>query len=464
MGNKGIRSASRERDRLSKALLVGSVGSLGALLLMIGAVARWENQRIEAEVRDRIREDALYRVETVRHCLTSEAASEHAGSLEQAIRSSHWLEVLLKRQVQFDPVYEYIDIVSPSGKILVHCDDQGIRGPAAGPGTQPTAASEPASRPSTGGTPVAVAHHSVPFVVRGVELGTLRMGVSESRINQRIAQLCRPVRHAFLLLELICVGGLVAGALTIWKLSARERRRERAAAREQYLAELGIVASKLVHEIRNPLNAMRMQVAVIRRQLEKGDSSSIALGGDQLGRLEQEVTRLDRLASEFLAFGRPPADEPESIKLSALIRDVAEFLRPEFEHSGARVRVEVEPGGEGLYVRMDRSKLRRVLLNLAENAREAMSGGQMTIQLARRSRRQAIIRVRDTGSGIPDHELPLVFDTFFTTKQEGSGLGLAIVKRIIEDAGGSVGVESRESEGTCFAVTLPLTRVAADGG
>jgi signal transduction histidine kinase len=115
-----------------------------------------------------------------------------------------------------------------------------------------------------------------------------------------------------------------------------------------------------------------------------------------------------------------------------------------------------------LTVRMDRGKLRQVLLNLAQNARQAMpEGGVLTITCDQPSALEGRIRVSDVGCGIAPDRLPHIFDAFYSTREGGTGLGLAIVKRTVERAGGRVEVQSQLGRGTCFEISLPLAARAA---
>jgi len=249
---------------------------------------------------------------------------------------------------------------------------------------------------------------------------------------------------------------LLIGGIVMRQLRNQERMLDRALARQEQQAAMSALARRMVHEIRNPLNAMRMQIAVIQDMLADPATMTESVRTEQLGRLDQEVSRVEKLAKSFLAFGRPPKDELESFRPADLIRDVAEFIRPAFERIGARVDVEVDHRGERSKIRMDQSKLREVLLNLAENAREAMDGGRLLIRLAGRSQQEISIQVEDTGRGIAADDLPRAFQGLCSTKTDGSGLGLLIVKRIVEDAGGTIRVESQVNRGTCFELVLPL--------
>ncbi|HVP12652.1 MAG TPA: PAS domain S-box protein [Phycisphaerae bacterium] len=222
------------------------------------------------------------------------------------------------------------------------------------------------------------------------------------------------------------------------------------------MAEVGKLASGFVHEIRNPLNAMRMQIAVVRSKLGNPSEAAVRMAVTQLERLEKEVLRVQGLATVFLAYGRPAPDKPEIIALPTFIANIVEFLKPEFAESGMGIELESSASAHRMFVRMDPGKLRQVLLNLVENARYAMAkGGQLTIKCDRLSDHDARIRVCDTGCGIPADKLPYIFDAYYSKREGGTGLGLAIAKQTIEAAGGHVSVESEVGRGTCFEIILP---------
>jgi signal transduction histidine kinase len=201
---------------------------------------------------------------------------------------------------------------------------------------------------------------------------------------------------------------------------------------------------------------MQIQMAVMHDGLQEADVGGIELAVSQLKCLENEVMRVQELANDFLAYGRPSPDQPEPIDLLEAVRGVAEFVRPEVEQIGGSVTVRAPDGG-GPVVNTDPAKLRQVLFNLAVNATQAMQdGGQLTFEAGRASDGEAFIRVQDTGCGIPPDKLPRVFEAFYSTKDEGTGLGLAIVKQTVEASGGRIHVESECGVGTSFTVALPL--------
>jgi len=223
-------------------------------------------------------------------------------------------------------------------------------------------------------------------------------------------------------------------------------------------AELGELASRMAHEIRNPLNAIRMQVAVIRNKLLNPSPDNLDVAWGQLERLEQETLRVENLVKCFLEWCRPPANEPEDIHLPRMLKEVADLVRSKFEESGHRLTVQRRRNNR-LWVHMDRSRLQRVLSNVLSNALHAMaSPGQVVIRPVQRGQASVAIQIEDTGSGIRPENLSRVFHPFYSTDNGGHGLGLPIAKRMVEAAGGSIGVDSRPGKGSCFEIILPLSR------
>lgn len=433
-------------------LLTAWAASTGLLLILVVLIAEWSLRQIEVRARFRAREDAVHRIEVIRNRIRDEAATHPAATLETIVRSAWWLNVVLNRQASTGENIEWIAVVSPEGAILAVSEDHGR--------TTASAVTRPADEsvvttvmPSADGKTV---QYGVPVILNEKELGTVQIRLAWQGLDAVVDELQRPVLRAFLLLGTAGVVVLLIGGIVMRQLRNQERMLDRALARQEQQAAMSALARRMVHEIRNPLNAMRMQIAVIQDMLADPATMTESVRTEQLGRLDQEVSRVEKLAKSFLAFGRPPKDELESFRPADLIRDVAEFIRPAFERIGARVDVEVDHRGERSKIRMDQSKLREVLLNLAENAREAMDGGRLLIRLAGRSQQEISIQVEDTGRGIAADDLPRAFQGLCSTKTDGSGLGLLIVKRIVEDAGGTIRVESQVNRGTCFELVLPL--------
>ena len=224
--------------------------------------------------------------------------------------------------------------------------------------------------------------------------------------------------------------------------------------RAERLAAVGTLAAGLAHEVRNPLNSASLQLAVLERRLERGETGDKATSITRI--IKSEIDRLERLVREFLAFAKPTPLDPRPVDLPRLLAGIAELIAPEAD--AARIAVKVEATAALPRAAGDAERLRQVLLNLTRNAVEAMQEGGGTLTLRARDHDDILeIDVEDDGPGFPD-ELP-VFDAFFTTKDQGTGLGLSLVHRIVADHRGTIAVASRPGR-TCFTFTLPVSHHA----
>ncbi|HMR79902.1 MAG TPA: ATP-binding protein, partial [Polyangiaceae bacterium] len=232
-----------------------------------------------------------------------------------------------------------------------------------------------------------------------------------------------------------------------------ERSMQRRTLRAERLAAVGTLAAGLAHEVRNPLNSATLQLQVLRRRIEKGNTAPAGLI-PVVEIVHDEIRRLERLVNDFLAFARPSPLTVAQADLDGLVQSVLEQVRPELRQAQIRLRPELR--GE-VQVEVDPERLRQVLLNLMRNALEAMSeGGALTVRtLPTDPEGFAGVEIEDNGPGVSE-DAP-IFDAFYTTKEAGTGLGLAIVHRIIEEHGGQISVESKPGR-TVFRLRLPCAR------
>ena len=223
------------------------------------------------------------------------------------------------------------------------------------------------------------------------------------------------------------------------------------------LAALGEMAAGLAHEIRNPLGSIKASAQYLSETSERPSEAS-----EFLGIIVDEVDRLNRVVSSFLDYARPGHTDPVPIHVNSAVQLTLQFLRPECDAAEVALHVAMEP--DLPKVRIDIEHLRQVLINLVQNAVQAMtSGGEIFVEtgiqdrfrIGGGARRWVQISVRDTGPGIAPGLLANLFVPFVTTKQQGTGLGLAISQRIVSEAGGRIDVRSREGFGTTFVILLP---------
>jgi signal transduction histidine kinase len=214
----------------------------------------------------------------------------------------------------------------------------------------------------------------------------------------------------------------------------------------------------VAHEVRNPIAAIELNAEIlqdiVRGQAGKDGDEAAAL----VTAIRDQVTALDGLTEEYLAFARFPKPHFEEESVNHLLGELADFVRPLATRQGLTLTVELD-GGIPL-MEIDRTLLRQAILNLVKNGMEALShGGALTIASHLRGE-QVEILVSDTGPGISQEVGDRLFEPFFTTKPQGTGLGLAISRQIIDEHGGELSWSSRPGAGTTFTIRVPLKRAA----
>ncbi len=229
---------------------------------------------------------------------------------------------------------------------------------------------------------------------------------------------------------------------------AREQEMKRKLDLASRLAAIGDMATRIAHDLRNPL----VTIGGLARQIQRR-VPDVDLVSRNIGMIIDEVSRLERGLKDLMDFAGPKTPSPSPLNLSEVIHDLAEAYRPGAQAARVELVTELEPNPPP--VMADRAQLERVFFNLWINAVQAMpEGGRLTVRLWTEGR-DVVITVSDTGKGIPPERLEDVFKPFFTTREDGTGLGLAICKNIIDEHGGSLAVESEVGRGTTVIIRLP---------
>jgi two-component system NtrC family sensor kinase len=220
------------------------------------------------------------------------------------------------------------------------------------------------------------------------------------------------------------------------------------------LAMLGRIVAGVAHEINNPLSSILAYAELIRRSCAaEDDGDPIQL--EWLGRIEEAAHRVLKFSKDLVAYARPSGEISECLLLEDAINRALVFCEHEFARH--RVAVEREFANPGLPVRGAGAQLTQVFVNLFSNAAQAMSatGGRLRVAVDAEPE-HVRVEILDTGIGIEEGHLPLVFEPFFTTRPEGGGLGLAIVQEIVLAHGGQIELRSAPGKGTVCVVRLPL--------
>ena len=219
--------------------------------------------------------------------------------------------------------------------------------------------------------------------------------------------------------------------------------------RSEKLASLGRLAAGIAHEVNNPLQAIRncLELAIEDIDAERPVDKEL------LTVAEQDVQRIRRIIRRLLDFSRPGSGEMVLIDVGQLVSDVLRLVERQLERSGITLTKRIATTSP---IRMNEDQFKQVILNLILNAQEAMpNGGKLAVNVEQLNN-EIYISFKDTGVGIPEKDLPRIFDPFFSTKIDGTGLGLAVSYGIIEGHGGRIEVTSEVDHGSTFTVILPL--------
>lgn len=260
------------------------------------------------------------------------------------------------------------------------------------------------------------------------------------------------------------VGGhVVGGVLAFHDLTDRkEAEREVEAARRhvemsERLAALGTLVSGVAHEIRTPLTFIANSIFVARRRLESADAGGAdpaAAAKEAAALLDAALEGVDRI-NGLVKDLRPFAHAEQGRRVEACLHEVVRSAVELFsvtQRGRVRVDVDLEPTPE---TPLHKGQIQSVVINLLNNAAEAMpSGGRVRVS-TRTHGKLAVLEVDDSGPGLPPDVLEHAFEPFYTTKEDGTGLGLSITRRVVESHNGTIRVESSAGKGTRFIVQIP---------
>lgn len=218
----------------------------------------------------------------------------------------------------------------------------------------------------------------------------------------------------------------------------------------QRLAALGRLTSGVAHEVKNPLNAMMIHLELLRERLD-APTQEVRQSLDVIG---GEIRRLDRVVQGFLRFMRPHELDFKPIEVVTLLQSAVVLVEAEWQSQGIRFSIEVPPGLPA--VEGDEELLRQALLNLIQNACQAMPRAGVVTVGARVESHTLCIEVADEGVGIAPEEVERIFTLYYTTRPEGTGIGLSVVYRIVQMHDGSIDVRSELGRGTTMTMRLPF--------
>jgi signal transduction histidine kinase len=227
------------------------------------------------------------------------------------------------------------------------------------------------------------------------------------------------------------------------------------AERHEKLASLGLQASDVAHEMRNPLRSIKIGVSFQKNKFpsgapERADAEVV----------EREIMRLERILDDFLALTRPSAPRLATLKLETFLQELRDFFTPQL--AGINIRLVTEILAP-MQVRADAAQLKQAVISLVQNAVNSIGrNGCITLRarpdrklLAGNATEVAVLEVADTGTGIPLEVEKQLFQPLFTTKKDVTGLGLSIAAQIVQRHGGELQYQTQMNHGTVFGIVLP---------
>ena len=264
-------------------------------------------------------------------------------------------------------------------------------------------------------------------------------------------------RHIQVALDFIEERGERIGALLTLRDAESVHRIEDEIELSRRLSAIGRLTSGVAHEVKNPINAIVVHLEVLRQKMKEIDPDTRR----HLDVIGSEIQRLDRVVQTLVDFTRPVELRLNDMDLRKVAEDVVMLASPAAEKH--KVLIEREAGQETLPVRIDVDLVKQAILNIVLNGVQAMPQGGTLRMTLKREGENALIMVRDQGTGIPENIRDKVFNLYFTTKSGGSGIGLAMAYRVVQLHHGSLEFTSITDHGTTFYLRFPITEIAANG-
>jgi signal transduction histidine kinase len=221
------------------------------------------------------------------------------------------------------------------------------------------------------------------------------------------------------------------------------------------LAAIGRLTAGVGHEVKNPINAIVVHVELLRNKLAQSPPETQR----HIEVIHGEVQRLNRVVQNLVDFSRPVEPHLLDHDLRQITQAVLDLESVEFP--ARAIVLDSKMSDMPLTVHVDADMIKQALLNIVQNAVQAMPGGGTLTVRVERSSRNAVVTIRDQGAGIAPDQLDKIFNLYFTTKPSGSGIGLAMTYRILQLHNGKIDVQSTEGVGTTFTLNFPLSAIEA---
>ncbi|MEI6789284.1 MAG: HAMP domain-containing sensor histidine kinase [bacterium] len=283
---------------------------------------------------------------------------------------------------------------------------------------------------------------------------SLQIAMRKDAVQQREEQAARMLGIMFRLslITLSVALGLV-GVLGVW-VFRHEMERQRRRRDEEHLAFAGLLADGIIHDVRNPMSSLRLDVQMLEKEAGRGSECRTDRMVELAERARNTIDRIDLVMREFLYVSKPGAREPERFELNAAVRDCLDLLGPRFER--AEVKLEVHLSADPLPLMGQSIGLKRAVINVLTNAKQASPAGQSVIVKTLREGDEAVLIVEDQGPGVKKEEVKRLFEMFVTGRPDGIGLGLYLAKAAVENCRGTILADNHPGGGARFTLRFPL--------
>jgi signal transduction histidine kinase len=261
-------------------------------------------------------------------------------------------------------------------------------------------------------------------------------------------------RHDVVVVPFGTGGRLYVGEDVTERLLQGER-----AAHNQRLALVGQMLAQVVHEVRNPLNAISLNAEMLADELQGPAGAGLGEAAEILDLIVSEIRRLEGVTERYLDLARRPLLSPSPGDLGEVVRGICRAEESAFGRAGVRLECAVD---EGLpEVLFDGAQLHRAVLNVLRNAMQ--SGAKAVRVTLRKAGGSVEIAVHDDGRGMDARTMDRAFEPFFTTRAKGTGLGLPLTRQVVEAHAGHVSIRSEPGKGSTVTLSLPLSEPPSEG-